>query len=228
MGLNSVQLALQRGQSGAYDSNYSSTTQGVKNGSDLLNSLLSAFTTFAEKFQVPYVSNNAFNAQQAQLNRDFQKQSAKEAMDFSAEQAQINRDWQENMSNTAFQRAVADMKKAGINPILAYTQGGASTPAGSAPSGVSASGSMASGSGSFAPTSKLRDIVSLLSASSSALGEFISSSNIMSTLSGILSSQRNDKDHYRYYTKYSLDSDEIKSLATDLNQAYKIRQMLGG
>lgn len=45
-------------------------------------------------------------------------------------QAQINRDWQEQMSNTAYQRAVLDMKKAGINPILAFQQGGAETPGG--------------------------------------------------------------------------------------------------
>lgn len=54
-------------------------------------------------------STQQANAQNVMLNRE-------------------NRDWQERMSNSAYQRAMDDMRKAGLNPMLAYQQGGASTP----------------------------------------------------------------------------------------------------
>lgn len=55
-----------------------------------------------------------------------QKQSAR----FNKKMARENREWQERMSNTAHQRQVKDLRKAGLNPILSANLGGSTTPAG--------------------------------------------------------------------------------------------------
>ena len=68
------------------------------------------------------------------------------AMSYNSAEALANRNWQEHMSNTAYQRAVEDMRKAGLNPILAYAQGGASTPGGSGATITGASMGMPSAS----------------------------------------------------------------------------------
>lgn len=81
-----------------------------------------------------------FNWAQMQAQNQFQSQMFKEAQDYNRE-----------MSSTAYQRATQDMRLAGLNPILAYRQGGASAPQMSGPSGGSASSPMASGSGASSP-----------------------------------------------------------------------------
>lgn len=63
----------------------------------------------------------------------------KEANEQSISLDKMNRAWMERMSNSAYQRATEDMKKAGINPMLAYQQGGASVPSTSAPTVAAAS-----------------------------------------------------------------------------------------
>lgn len=68
------------------------------------------------------------------------------AMNYNSAEALANRKWQEHMSSTAYQRAVEDMKKAGLNPILAFSNGGASTPGGSAGTISGASMGLASSS----------------------------------------------------------------------------------
>lgn len=49
------------------------------------------------------------------------------------DEAQKNREWQEQMSNTSISRRMADLRSAGLNPLLAVdnASSGASTPAGS-------------------------------------------------------------------------------------------------
>lgn len=68
------------------------------------------------------------------------------AMNFNSTEALKDREFQERMSSTAYQRAVEDMKKAGLNPILAYANGGASTPGGSGATITGASMGMPSAS----------------------------------------------------------------------------------
>lgn len=60
------------------------------------------------------------------------KTSQRQVMGFNRAEAEKTRAWQTEMSNTAYQRAKIDMRKAGLNPILMYagTGGEAGTPTG--------------------------------------------------------------------------------------------------
>ncbi|AXH75930.1 MAG: DNA pilot protein [Microviridae sp.] len=60
--------------------------------------------------------------------------ATRETNAMSMRAARENMEFQERMSNTAWQRGVQDMRKAGINPLLAFSKGGASQPTGSVPS----------------------------------------------------------------------------------------------
>ena len=82
-----------------------------------------------------------------------------DAQAFNAKQAQIERDWQTEMSNTARQRAVADLQSAGLNPVLAA---GAEASSGAGAAATSPGASAGAGVPSANPISMIQAIVSTI------------------------------------------------------------------
>lgn len=95
-----------------------------------------AFPIYLRLSWIGAAITGAVSLYSAKKRNDAQKDVASDTNAFNAEEAQKNRDWQEKMSNTAHQRQIEDLRKAGLNPILSAQYGGASTPAGSTASGV--------------------------------------------------------------------------------------------
>lgn len=137
-----------------------STPYSALNGSQS-DSILSGVSTLGKYFdrlQSISAANNAWSAEQAQKQMDFQKQSAQDAMKFNHDEAEISRLWQERMSNTAHQREIKDLQAAGLNPVLS-AMGGSGAPV---TSGATASGYTLQGSKGDTDTSLAPALVSLL------------------------------------------------------------------
>jgi len=96
----------------------------------------------------------------ANVDRGYQTSEAEKNRAWQEREAQKNRDYQERLSNSAYQRQMEDLKKAGLNPAMLYTKmGGASSPSGSMGGGAQGSGSR-----STPPMSSTGQLVQLVAA----------------------------------------------------------------
>ena len=127
--------------------------QGAFNqaSADLANSIDSGRLTAQYGFNSAMMQDaNQYNAQMWQKAADWNEAMWERQAQFNAEQAQIQRDWSERMENTRYQRAIKDMSAAGLNPILAVTNGGLSTGSGSGAAATVGGAQMSSASAQMA------------------------------------------------------------------------------
>lgn len=172
--------------------------------------------------------NTAASAKEAEKLRSWQEQQNKIVMDYNMAEAAKNRNWQEYMSNTAHQREVADLKAAGLNPVLS-AMGGNGAAVGS---GATASGVAGSGAKGDVDTSMSQALVSMLGTlinaqTNMALGTMSANTN-MAVAQRNAAAAEFAANMAHASTKYSSDTQKYLSENYPSNAWQAAAQILGG
>lgn len=144
-------------------------TNLLDKGSSWLNSINPSLVTSQNALIASSIDSR--NAAQ-QFERQMEMQNDQQA--FNAEEARIARDWTERMANTAYQRSAADLKAAGLNPWLAV-QSPASSAGGVAASGTQGQVSRAENTTTSALNTGVQVIGSIISSVIQAIAKLGSS-----------------------------------------------------